>query len=376
MAIEPRAGLAPDSKTEFENESYYIASSSQLIWRSFVKHKPAMVAAIVLFILYLTGPLFAEFFSTTDIYLRHTSFVDAPPSRIRFFHQGSLRAPFVYGMKGTRDPETLRRIYEPDKDTLYPIRFFVHGTEYELWGLFKSDLHFIGTLEPGNLFLFGTDDLGRDMFSRTLHGARVSLTLGLLGVAISFVLGCLLGGISGYYGGSADMLIQRVIEFLGGIPTLPFWMALAAAIPKIWPPIRTYFMMTIILSIIGWTGLARIVRGKLLAIREEDYVMAAKISGSTELRIITRHLLPGFLSYLIVHLSLAVPGMILGETALSFLGIGLTAPVVSWGVQLQGTQNVSAIAMKPWLLIPALFIVVTVLSFNFLGDGLRDAADP
>ena len=256
------------------------------------------------------------------------------------------------------------------------MKFFIQGDEYKFWGLFKTKLHFFGVEEPGKIFLFGTDSLGRDMFSRVLSAARISLSIGLIGVAISFVLGCIMGGISGYFGGAIDMLIQRIIEFLQSLPDIPLWMALAAAVPITWPPLRIYLMITIILSIKGWTGLARIVRGKILQLRAEDYVMAAVISGVTEAGIIGRHLLPGFISYLIVSLTLAVPGMILGETALSFIGIGLRPPVVSWGVMLQQAQNVRVIAITPWLLIPAIFVVVSVLTFNFVGDGLRDAADP
>jgi peptide/nickel transport system permease protein len=359
-----------------ENEAYYLSSSWQLMRRKFFKHKLAVGGMLVLLVLYLTGPVFAGFFSTTDIFVRDRGHVFAPPQAIRIVHEGRLHRPFVYGCDATRDPVTLRRIYTVNKDTAYPIRFFVRGTEYKLMGLFRTDLHLFGVDEPGTIFLFGTDELGRDMYSRTLSGARISLTIGLLGVTISFILGSLLGGISGYFGGAADMLIQRVIEFLISIPTIPLWMVLAAAVPIVWSPIRTYFMITVILSIIGWTGLARVVRGKLLQLREEDFVMAAKISGASDFSIIVRHLLPGFLSYLIVSLTLAVPAMILGETALSFIGVGLRAPVVSWGVQLQNAQNIRTLALNPWLLIPALFVVVTVLCFNFVGDGLRDAADP
>ena len=230
--------------------------------------------------------------------------------------------------------------------------------------------------DPGVIFLFGTESLGRDMFSRVLHGARVSLSIGLVGVFLSFILGSLLGGLSGYFGGWVDMFLQRVIEFLQSIPTLPLWMGLAAAVPITWPQTRTYFMITIILSILGWTGLARVVRGKLLQLRNEDYVMAAQVDGASDIRIITRHLLPGCMSYLIVHLTLAIPYMILGETALSFLGIGLRPPAVTWGVMLQQAQNVRTVVMSPWLLLPGLCGGIVVLCFNFVGDGLRDAADP
>ena len=357
------------------NESYYLASSWQLMRRKFFKHKLALFGGLVLLILYIVGPLFAGFFSPADVMHRHRGYVLAPPQVPQIFHEGRLKRPFVYGYDLSRDMETLRRIYTKNKTKVHPINFFVRGHEYKLLGLFPTDVHFIG-VKDGTMFLFGTDELGRDMLSRTIRGARVSLMIGLLGVTISFILGCALGGISGYFGGAADMLIQRVIEFLISIPSIPLWMVLASAVPVIWPPVRTYFMITMILSIIGWTGLARIVRGKLLQLREEDFVMAATVYGASDGRIITRHLLPGFLSYLIVHLTLSVPSMILAETALSFIGVGLRAPVISWGVQLQQAQNVRTIALQPWLLIPALFVVITVLCFNFLGDGLRDAADP
>ena len=341
------------------NESYYLASSWQLMRRKFFKHKLALFGGLVLLILYIVGPLFAGFFSPADVMHRHRGYVLAPPQVPQIFHEGRLKRPFVYGYDLSRDMETLRRIYTKNKTKVHPINFFVRGHEYKLLGLFPTDVHFIG-VKDGTMFLFGTDELGRDMLSRTIRGDRVSLMIGLLGVTISFILGCALGGISGYFGGAADMLIQRVIEFLISIPSIPLWMVLASAVPVIWPPVRTYFMITIILSIIGWTGLARIVRGKLLQLREEDFVMAATVYGASDGRIITRHLLPGFLSYLIVHLTLSVPSMILAETALSFIGVGLRAPVISWGVQLQQAQNVRTIALQPWLLIPALFVVITV----------------
>ena len=370
--------LKPVAKLEpvMEDEAYFMASSWDLMKRKLFKHKLALFGGIVLVVLYIMGALFAGFFSTYDIFKRHSDHAFAPPQRIHVFHQGNARWPFVYALEVTVNPETLRRIYKEDKSTLYPLVFFKRGDEYKFLGLFKTRLHFMGVDDPGTIFLFGTDSLGRDMYSRTLYGSRISLTIGLVGVAISFVLGCLLGGVSGYFGGAPDMVIQRIIEFLQSLPTLPLWMALAAAVPTAWPPIRIYFMITVILSIVGWTGLARVVRGKLLQLRVEDYVMAAKIAGCGEQQIIVRHLLPGFMSYLIVHLTLAIPGMILGETALSFIGIGLRAPVVSWGVLLQQAQNMRTVALSPWLLIPAGFVVITVLCFNFLGDGLRDAADP
>jgi len=356
-------------------ERYYMASQWQLMWRKFKKHKLAIFGGVILAIFYIVA-IFCEFFSTYDIYERHRKYVYCPPQRIHFFDEKKFHLrPFVYGVKRSLDPVTWERIYVVDRTKKYPIYFFVRGNEYKLWNIFPADIHFLGT-KRGTIFLFGTDDLGRDLFSRNLHAARISLSIGLVGVFLSFVLGCILGGISGYFGGIADMVIQRVIEFLISIPTIPLWMALSAALPMDWPPIKVYFGITLILSIVGWCGLARVVRGKLMSLREEDFAMAAKIAGATDGAIITRHLLPSFASYLIVNLTLHIPGMILGETSLSFLGLGLRPPVVSWGVLLQEAQNVRTVALHPWLLIPGLFVIVVVLAFNFLGDGLRDAADP
>ncbi|MEM7033426.1 MAG: ABC transporter permease [Chloroflexota bacterium] len=352
-----------------------MASSWTLMRRRFFKHRLALFGGVVLLVVYVLAAL-AGFFSVADPFERFPDHVFAPPTNIRISHEGSLQWPFVYGLKTGRHPVTRAPVFEDDLEQRYPIQFFVERHEYNLLGLLPSRTHMLGVEEPGVIFLFGTDSLGRDMFSRVLHGARVSLSIGLVGVALSFVLGCLLGGLSGYFGGWIDMIVQRLIEFLQSLPTIPVWMGLAAAVPIEWPALRVYFMITVILSIIGWTGLARVVRGKLLQLREEDYVMAAKFAGSTDLRIINRHLLPGFMSYLIVHLTLAIPGMILGETALSFIGIGLRPPVVSWGVMLQQAQNVRTISLQPWLLIPGLCVVIVVLCFNFVGDGLRDAADP
>ena len=368
--------LIKDKKREIsKEEEFYLASQWQLMWRKFKKHKLAMLGGTILAIFYLVA-IFSEFFSTEDIYIQHLEYIYAPSQKIHFFDQeGFHLRPFVYGLKKELDPETFRRTYTEDKTERYPLYFFVHGDKYKLWNLFGADIHFFGVKE-GTLFLFGTDKLGRDLFSRNLYAARISLSIGLIGVALSFILGCIIGGISGYFGGAIDTVIQRVIEFLISIPTIPLWMALSAALPKKWSPIKVYFGITVILSVIGWCGLARVVRGKLLELREEDFVMAAKISGTSETRIITRHLLPSFLSYLIVSLTLTIPGMILGETALSFLGLGIRAPAVSWGVLLQNAQNVRTVALYPWLFIPGLFVIIVVLAFNFLGDGMRDAADP
>ena len=360
--------------TTAAEEALFVASQWQLMWRKLKRHRFAMGGGILLLCLYLIA-LFAEFFATQSVTRRDEDLINAPPQRVRFFDQGRLRAPFVYGLQVSEDPVTWRRIYTPDPEKVHPIRFLVRGDKYKMWGLVESDLHLIG-IADGTLHLFGTDPLGRDLMSRTISAMRISLSIGLIGVALSFFLGCLLGGISGFFGGPVDMAIQRIIDFLVSIPTLPLWMALSAALPPEWPQIRVYFGITVILSLFGWPGLARTVRSKLIASREEDFVMAARIAGTGELKTIVSHLLPSFLSYLIVNVTLSIPGMILGETALSFIGLGLRPPTVSWGVLLQDAQNIRTLYHTPWLLLPGLLVIVVVLSFNFLGDGLRDAADP
>lgn len=359
-----------------EEERYYVASQWRLIWWKFVNHKLALTAGPVLAILYSLA-IFCEFISPYSPPTRFPKYTDAPPQRIRFFDEdkGFQLRPFVYGSKKERDPETFRNIFLVDKTKKYPIHFLVHGETYELFGLFKSDLHLFG-VEDGSIFLFGTDKLARCLFSRVMYGSRISLSIGLIGVFLTFVIGVILGGIAGYLGGVIDTIIMRIIDLLLSLPTIPLWMALAAALPRDWTTIKIYLAITIIFSAIGWTWLARVVRGKFLSLREEDFVIAAKIAGATDRRIIIRHLLPSFLSFLIVDVTLGVPFMILGETALSFLGLGIQPPAVSWGTLLQDAQHIRAVAHYPWRLIPCLFIITTVLMFNFLGDGLRDAADP
>ena len=356
---------------------YYIASQWQLMWHKFRRHRLALIGGGTLTLLYLCA-LFSDFVIPYDVFRRFPDAVFHPPSKVRFVdHHGRFHlVPFVYGIASEQDPVTFATRFTEDVSARFPIRLFARGDEYRLLGLVPMRIHLFGVAEPGALYLFGTDDLGRDLFSRTLYAARVSLSIGLLGVAVTFLIGSVLGAISGYYGGRVDMFIQRVIEFLISIPTIPLWMGLAAALPQNWPPLRVYFGIVIILSLVGWGGLARVVRGKLLELRELDFTMAARIAGMKEFTIIRRHLLPSFASYLIVSLTLRIPGMILSETALSFLGLGLRSPVVSWGVLLKKAQNIQSIAIYPWLLIPALFVIATVLAFNFLGDGLRDAADP
>lgn len=359
-------------------EVYEVASQWQLMWWKFRKHKMAVISGIVLIILYLIA-LFCEFLGPTVPLERFTSYKNAPPQNIHFFDEktGFSLRPFVYDLVETIDKETFKRTFAEDPSKKLPIHFFTAGAPYKLWGLFEMKQHLFGLENPKDpLFLMGTDSLGRDLFTRVLYGSRISLSFGLLGIVLTLVLGLILGGISGYLGGIADTIIQRLIDLLICIPTIPLWMALAAALPRNWSSLEIYFGMILIFSIIGWTGLARVVRGKILSLREEDFTMAARLAGASDMRIINKHLLPSFASYIIVSTTLSIPATILGETALSFLGLGLTPPVVSWGVLLQDAQNLETLAFHPWLLWPAVFIILTVLMFNFLGDGLRDAADP
>ena len=359
-----------------QQERYYTASHWRLVRAKFGRHLLARAALAVLGAIYVSG-LFAGFLAPYGTRTVAAEFAYAPPQRLRFVHEGRFQLrPFVYGHARHFNDATWEWDYRADPAQKLDLQFFVRGDAYRFWGLFEAGRHLFGVPEPGRVFLFGTDKLGRDLFSRNLHAIRVSLTVGLLGVAFSFVIGCLLGGLSGYYGGPIDTAIQRVIEFLIALPTIPLWMGLSAALPLDWPALRVYFFITLILSTVGWTRLGRVVRGKLLELREQDFTMAARVAGAGDLAIIARHLLPSFMSYLIVDLTLAIPYMILGETALSFLGLGLRPPVVSWGVLLHEAQNVQTVALHPWLLIPGVFVIVSVLAFNFVGDGLRDAADP
>ena len=345
------------------------------MWWKFRKHKLAVICSILIVAGYLVAA-FCEFVAPVPLEHRRTAYAYAPPQRIHIFGPEGLSRPFVYGLKGKRDLETLRKIYREDRSQKYPIKLLVRGEPYRFWGLFTTDVHLFGVERGAPFFLLGTDSLGRDLLSRIIYGSRISLTIGLVGVLLSFIFGLTMGAISGYYGGWVDNLIQRAIEILRSFPAIPLWMALSAALPQTWTPLQVYFGVTVVLSFLGWTGLARVVRGRLLSLREEDFTTAAMLSGASEWRIMRRHLLPSVSSHVIVSLTLAVPEMILAETALSFLGLGLRPPVTSWGVLLKEASNVQAVAQQPWLLIPVFFVIFTVLAFNFIGDGLRDAADP
>lgn len=370
------AEWSPDQGGHVTGADLATASQWRLMWWKFRKHRLAMVSGVIVLAIYVVA-LFADFIAPADPNATHPRYTYAPPQSVGFFVEGEGFRPHVYGYKVEIDPVAIRRVFTSDDTKIIPIGFFVKSEPYRMLGLFEMERKLIGPLDPGQPFyLLGADRLGRDMLSRILHGARVSMSIGLVGVAVSLGLGVLLGGISGYYGGWVDDAVQRLIELLKAIPTIPLWMGLAAAIPAAWSPLTVYFVITVLISLIGWTSLAREVRGRFLSMKNDDFVIAAKLDRASELRVILRHMAPSFISHIIATLTLAIPAMILAETALSFLGIGLRPPIVSWGVLLQDAQNVRAVATAPWLLTPGLAVVIAVLSLNFLGDGLRDAADP
>lgn len=356
------------------------ASQWRLMWWQFRRHRLAMASAVVLLLIYLIA-MFCEFIAPYSPIAFTPRYTYAPPQRIHLLDRDAdgdlVLRPYVNGYKVTIDQAALRRVFVVDEAVKYPIGFFVRSEPYRMWGLITLDIKLFGPLKKTDpVFVLGADRLGRDLFSRIVYGTRISLSIGLIGVSLSLLLGIVLGGISGYYGGPIDHVIQRVIEFILSLPTTPLWLGLAAAMPPNWPSIKIYFSITIILSLIGWTNLARVVRGRFLSLRTEDFVVAARLDGASERRIIFRHMAPSFISHIIAEVSLAIPGMILAETALSFLGLGLQPPIVSWGVLLQEAQNIRAIATAPWLFAPGIAVVIAVLALNFVGDGLRDAADP
>lgn len=369
-AAVPETGIIAEDKIA-------VATQWQLMWWRFRKHKLAGAGTIVLILFYVVA-LFADFFAYVDPLESEAQRSLMAPQPIHWFDEGSFK-PYVYPLKGTRDPLTFKRVYVPDTSKKIPIRFFGRGDSYRILGLIPCDRHLIaveGAKASESLFLLGTDMQGRDLWSRLMYGTQTSMMIGLVSVFLSLVLGVVLGGISGYFGGWIDTVIQRIIEILRSIPTIPLWMGLAAALPGDWDIVKIYFAITIIISLIGWTELARVVRGRFISLRQEDFIMAAELLGCSKTRIIFRHMVPSFISHIIAATTLAIPAMIISETSLSFLGLGLRPPAISWGVLLQDAQNIQALVISPWLLIPSLAVIIAVLAFNFMGDGIRDAADP
>jgi peptide/nickel transport system permease protein len=370
------AALSPSAEAQAE-ERVSVASNWKLVWWRFKKHRLALFSAGVLIFFYIIV-LFPDFFAVSDPEATDQRLTFVPTQGLHLLDGWSL-SPWVPAVVGKRNPTTLRMEWQLDGTKKIPIKFFAQGYEYKLLGLFKTDLHLVGPVESSQenkIYILGTDRLGRDQWSRLMRGTQTSMVVGLVSVALSVVLGVLLGGISGYFGGLPDLIIQRLIELLQALPTIPIWLAMTAALPQDWRPEQVFFAITLILAFIGWTTLGREVRGRFLSLREEDFVLAAELAGCSRLRIITQHMAPAFMSHIIATTTLAIPVMIINETTLSFLGLGIRPPAISWGVLLQEGQNVQTIALAPWLLIPGLMVIIAVLAFNLVGDGLRDAADP
>lgn len=378
-AFVSSAAIAADECVAVIKPEFAAASQWRLMWWQFKRHHLAVASAVVV-LLVLVSALFAAFIAPSDPLKFNPRYTYAPPQGIRFMltHDGNTRiAPHVLSYQVKVDSVALTRRFVPDENKPIQIGLFVQSAPYLLWGVVPMRYKLVGPVDPSNsVFFLGADSLGRDVFSRILHGGQISISIGLVGVFLSLALGIVLGGISGYFGGAIDHAIQRCIEFILSLPTIPIWLGLAAAMPKDWSPLLVYFCITVILSLVGWTSLARVVRGRFLSLRTEDFVAAARLDGCSEMRIILRHMMPSVASHIIAAVSLAIPAMILAETSLSFLGLGLQPPIISWGVLLQDAQTIRVIATAPWLFAPGVAVVVTVLALNFLGDGLRDAADP
>jgi len=372
-------GVEIAEETGHSGKSVLVASQWTLMWWKFKRHKLAMIALVLVIILYLIA-IFGEFLASSDPNKVNAAYTYAPPQRLSLVREENgerIWGLHVLGYTSEIDTETMARSFVADPEQVIPVSFWVKGYEYQIFGFIPFDRHLFGPSEPGQpFFILGADRLGQDLYSRLIVGTRISMSIGLVSVFVSLILGVVIGGISGYFSGGTDTFIQRIIEFVQGIPTIPLWLGFAAAVPDTWSPLQTYFAITLILSIIGWTGLARVVRGRFLSLREEEFVTAARLDGAAEMRIILRHMLPSFSSHIIASVTLAIPGIILAETALSFLGLGLRSPINSWGVLLQEAQNIRSVSTAPWLLLPGIMVIIAVISLNFLGDGLRDAADP